>query len=319
MRAPIHLLVFFSALALLGSAAPQDDARAPAPVERPAPDEATLALFEYDREAPLAIEENGVQQFEDYVRVDLSYASPAGGRVPALYFEPMSDGPHAGLLLLHGMPGSRESNDDLGRRYVGTGAIVLAISAPWARPDGPRDDILRFDERDRAEQIQLIQDLRRGVDLLLEMGADPERLGYAGGSYGGAMGGLLAGVEHRVRAYALAVGDGGLLAHFTSPGDPVPPENVSEERWKAWVAMMEPIEPIRFVAHAAPSALLFQNGRTDQLVPAADAEQYQRAGSEPKTIHWYETGHGLTPAMLRDQVNWLAEHIGIDAKGFPGL
>jgi cephalosporin-C deacetylase-like acetyl esterase len=58
---------------------------------------------------------------------------------------------------------------------------------------------VRFDERDRREQIQLIVDLRRAVDLLVARDdVDPDRIGYLGVSYGGAMGGLLAGVEDRV-------------------------------------------------------------------------------------------------------------------------
>jgi hypothetical protein len=79
---------------------------------------------------------------------------------------------------------------------------------------------------------------------------------------------------------------------------------------------MEPIEPIRFVAHAAPSHLLFQNGREDEYVPAVTARVYQEAASEPKTVMWYDTGHGLTPEILRDHVEWLAERIGIDPQGF---
>ena len=33
------------------------------------------------------------------------------------------------------------------------------------------------------------------------------------------MGGLLAGVEDRLRAYVLQVGDGGLVTHMTGPED----------------------------------------------------------------------------------------------------
>lgn len=299
----------------------QDGEEPPKPAGADPPGAATLALFDYDREQSLDVQERGVQSFDGYERIDLTYASPAGGRVPAFLYQPLDEGPHAGLLLMHGMPGSRDSSAPFGAEYVRTGAVVLVISAPWARPDGPREDVLRFTEEDRAEQIQLIQDLRRGVDLLESFPwVDRERIGYVGGSYGGAMGGLLAGVEKRIRAFALAVGDGGLVAHLTGPDDGEgPPEGVGDEQWNAWLAHMRPIEPLRFVALAAPSELLFQNGRTDQLVPAADAEAYHAAASEPKTILWYDGGHGLTAQMRRDQVEWLAARIGIDAERYPGI
>jgi len=281
-------------------------------------DAATLALFDYDREGDLDIEERGVTDYEGYTVADITYASPAGGRVPAYLYEPTGEGPYAGIVMLHGMPGSRADSAMFGPRYTQAGAVVLAISAPWARPDGPRDRILTFTKKDREEQIQLIQDLRRAVDLLQSLPwVDGERLGYVGGSYGGAMGGLLAGVEHRIKAYVLMVGDGGLVAHSTGPDDGEgPPPGVTEEGWERWLAAMQPIEPLRFVSHAAPSRLLFQNGKTDQMVPAATARAYQEAGSEPKTIIWYEGGHGLSPQVLQDNASWLAEHIGIDPSGF---
>jgi len=288
----------------------------PAPSSAPPPiEKEVLALFDYDAEAELEIEEHDWTQEHRYTRADLSYASPEGGRVPAYLFQPEGEGPYAGIVMMHGMPGSRDNALRMAPRYVETGAVVIAISAPWARPDGPREDILRFDARDRDEQVQLIQDLRRAVDFLLALDTvDPERLAYVGGSYGGAMGGLLAGVETRLVAYALAVGDGGLVAHFTGAEDPPPEEQgVGAEKFKKWVELMQPIEPIRFVAHAAPAHLLFQNGRTDQLVPAADAEAYQAAASEPKTILWYDDGHALTPERIEDQMRWLSERIGITA------
>ncbi len=226
-----------------------------------APD--TFALFDYDAERPLDIQEVGSEPFDGYDIIDLTYASPMGGRVPAYLYMPHDEGPKAGMLLMHGMPGDRSNGAPLARQYVEAGAVVLAISAPWARSASPVP--ISFTPQDRANQIQLIQDLRRGVDLLLTFPwVDKERLGYVGISYGGAMGGLLAGVEHRIKAYVLGVGDGGLLAHMTSPGDVVPPAGVSEEQWNRWVSDMDPIEPVRFVAHAAPSELLPERtqGRT---------------------------------------------------------
>jgi hypothetical protein len=47
------------------------------------------------------------------------------------------------------------------------------------------------------------------------------------------------------------------------------------------------------------------------MVSPADALRYQQAGSEPKTIRWYEAGHGLEMAAYRDQAEWLRELIGI--------
>ena len=129
------------------------------------------------------------------------------------------------------------------------------------------------------------------------------------------MGGLLACVEKRIRAYALFVGDGGLVAHFTGPEDRTS-KRLPSTQWESWLAAMRPIEPIRFVGLAAPSDLLFQSGRTDRLVPPRDAETFSAAGSEPKTVLWYDGGHGLSETMQQDQVAWMAERIGIDPERY---
>ena len=74
---------------------------------------------------------------------------------------------------------------------------------------------------------------------------------------------------------------------------------------------MWPIEPVHYVAHAAPTPLLFQNGTLDEAVPPADGLRYQNAGSEPKTMLWYEEGHGISPAAFDDAMVFLHDHIGL--------
>lgn len=282
-----------------------------------APDtcEESLALFAYDSHAPLDIRETRLREDEGVSILDLTYASPKGGRVPATLVVPEGSGPFAGLLYQHGMPATRGTLLPGAVTFARMGAIVLLIDAPFARRPGGLDEPITFTEQDRHEQIQLITDLRRGVDLLLARPeVDPERLAYVGISYGGAMGGLLAGVEHRIKAYVLQVGDGGLVTHVTGPEDRSWWMSKPEQARQDWVAWMWPIEPIHYVRCAAPAALLFQNGTADAAVPPADALRYQEAGSDPKTVRWYEAGHGLPAAAARDQARWLSQAIGITSR-----
>ena len=53
------------------------------------------------------------------------------------------------------------------------------------------------------------------------------------------------------------------------------------------------------------------------MVPYPDAVRYQRAGSEPKEILWYRSGHILPERAWRDQARWFQQRIGIDASVFP--
>ncbi|HBL31272.1 MAG TPA: hypothetical protein DD490_30970 [Acidobacteria bacterium] len=312
-RTPGCLLLAFIATACGADAAPSP---APAPA---ASAQEVRQLFAYDAQAPLDIQVVSTEKMEGYTLQQLTYASPLGGRVPALLLLPEGEGPFPGVLVMHGAPGTARTYLPEAEALARRGAVALAISAPFSRGerlDDPRE-LLHLDERDRADQIQLIVDLRRGVDLLLARpDVAKDRLAYVGRSYGGAQGGLLAGIETRIKAYALVVGDGGLVSHFTGPDDTEGPlQSLPPGQAQRWRELMEPIEPIRWVGHAAPAHLLFQNGRQDNLVPEADGRAYQAAGSEPKTVLWYDAGHQLNEQADRDRHLWLAQVIGLRTTG----
>jgi dienelactone hydrolase len=272
-------------------------------------------VFAYDPGAPLDIREVSSRRDDGVTLIDLTYASPMGGRVPATLVVPDGGGPFAGMLYQHGMPSTREPLIPAAEDYARMGAVVLLIDAPFARRSNGLSAPMTMTEQDRREQIQLIVDLRRGIDLLLSRpDVDPERMAYVGVSYGGAMGGLLAGVEDRLKAYVLEVGDGGLVTHSTGPEDRASWLAMPEDQRRRWVEWMWPIEPIHYVGCSSPAALLFQNGTVDTLVPPADARRYQEAGSEPKTTCWYQAGHPLNATADQDRVAWLSEMTGISVE-----
>jgi uncharacterized protein len=278
-------------------------------------DSLPLALFEYDRAAPLDVRDSPVRTVQGVEVRAVSFASPGGGRATGYLAVPLeASGRLTGIVLLHGMPGSAGQMIPRAVYLARHGAAVLALDAPFARRSGGP---VTLSPQDSAEQVQLVVDLQRAVDVLLARDdVDPARLAYVGGSYGGAMGALFAGVERRLETYVLMVADGGLVSHFTGPDDgPGPPGPVSADQWRRWLAAMRPIEPLRFVPRAAPASLLFQSGRLDQLVPVADAEAVQRAASEPKTVKWYDSGHALPPAAAVDQLVWLHETVGTTPPG----
>jgi dienelactone hydrolase len=278
-------------------------------------DAAALGLFDYDRAAPLDVQEVSSRAERGCTVHDITYASPKGGRVPAYLVVPDGKGSFAGIIVQHGAPGSRDTSLRRAIAYARTGAVVLAISAPFARRNAGPQDIIHLDERDRDEQIQLVVDLRRGVDLLsARPDVDQKRIAYVGGSFGAAIGGLLAGVEHRIKAFALWVGDGGPVSHLKGMGENGPVAHIPPEALEKWVAIMDPIEPIHFIGRAAPAALLLQSARRDQYVPVPSAEAWQKAAGDSNVIKkWYDADHALNDEAFVDQRRWLAEQIGIDA------
>jgi uncharacterized protein len=328
-----RLLVLLLGITSVATACNNNDANqvAPSGATLPPPSGATptaevMRLFRYDRRLPLAITKLGsntgrlpAEALDGITVESITYASPKGGEVPALLVIPNGRGPFPGVIVQHGLPSTKQDFLPVGVDLARTGALAILIDAPFNRPlQGRVRGDISLTPKDRDEQIQLIVDLRRAVDLLIARpDVDQRRLAYVGISYGAAMGGLLAGVEDRIRAYILAVGDGGLVSHFTGPDDPnEPPQPLSAQDWERWLAAMRPIEPINFIGQAAPAALLFQAGTKDQLIPQADARRYQQAASQPKEVRWYKAGHELNCTAREDMMAWLGRHIRINPKRY---
>ena len=316
MKAMLALLTAFVA-ACAGSATGSTAAADSCAVARPdfgaVATDADRAQFAYDAGAPLNLQQT-VQSSKNGVETSvISFNSPDGGSVTGLLFDPVTRSSlRPGIVLMHGMPGTAGNVAAYAQQLAELGAVVIAIDAPFARRAGPS---VRFIAQDRDEQVQLIKDLQRAVDVLrAKVNVDDERIGYVGFSYGGAMGALFVGIERRIRAAALVVGDGGLVSHFTGPEDYTLMAGLSCATRVDWLRAMTPIEPIRFVAHASPTALLLQSGRLDNLVPQADAQALHAAAPQPRTIRWYDAGHALDQQAASDRLDWLHTELGLDAR-----
>jgi uncharacterized protein len=287
---------------------------------QPTPPVASLRLFDYDRRAALEMRRENVASGDSLLeQLTVSYASPDGGRVSGTMLRPRrATGAsardmrrRAGVLVLHGLPGTAASAvQSQGRALARAGAVVLAIDAPWVRRGGLPD----FTPRDSVEQVQLIRDLRRAVDVLLQHEqVDSSRVGFIGGSYGGAMGTLFVAAEPRLAAAVLFVADGGLVSHSTTPeGAPLGPlADLPADARTRWLNAMLPIEPVRFASHITRTPLLLQNGRQDQFVPPPAAAALHAAITSAKTVEWYDSGHGLPRAALDSRVRWLSSKLGL--------
>lgn len=273
-----------------------------------------VEVFAYDRHAPLDVslvplgEEFGVLMF------DVSYASPAGGRVTGRLYVPAQPGPHAGIVYAHGTGAGARTQGPRAVYLARHGAVVLTPDAPYIRRGG---DFPTFTDLDRVEQIQHLQELRRGFDLLLDRkDIDPARLAFIGRSHGGAMGALLVGVEPRLKTAILIVADGGMVAHFTGGGGATELfESQPAEARQKWIEAMSPIEPVRFIHLAPPTSILFQNGRSDDAVAPSLAEALHAAARGDFEVRWYDAGHRLNVQSFVDQLDWLHRRIGMQEPG----
>lgn len=272
--------------------------------------EESRSLFDYDASAPPDVRETGTEMRGGARVIDLTYASPMGGRVPAWLVRPAAEGRHPAAVFLHPGQGDRSTFLDEAVALAERGLVSLLIGAPFTRPE--RQGIARkpFDPvEDRRDQIQTIVDLRRAFDVLAARPeVDAGRLAYVGHSLGATVGGTLAGIERRPRAFVLMAGLPSLTygsAHGDNPVAVAFQTLLTPEEQGAWLRALAPLDAVHYVSRSAPAKLLFQFARRDEFISPWDAEVYVRAAGEPKEVRWYDTDHSFDEQARRDRMEWL--------------
>jgi dienelactone hydrolase len=262
-------------------------------------------LFAYDASAPLAVGESSSRTSGGVRTVELTYASPKGGRVPATLVLPEAEGRHAAVVFQHGGGDARRTDflpeaEELAR----AGIASLLVDAPFNRPRGR--PWLTFDVRDRAAYVQNVVDLRRGIDLLVQRAeVDPARIALVGFSYGGVLAGIVAGVDRRLAAVVVMSGPGRITEPLRREGRR---QGIPARRLARYVAAMRAVDAVPYVGRAK-APLYFQFGRRDTM-PGAWFRAYVAAAPRGARVQWYPAGHELCTCATRDRKAWLLQRLG---------
>jgi len=265
-----------------------------------------LSMFNYDRELPLDVEETGVEHKNGVSVHDIGYAGQANDRTKAYLVTPPGKGPFPGIIFVHPAPGNRATFLDESIMLAQQGAVCLLMDAPWAEGEA-WGRTLGQPESDRQAFIQIAIDIRRAVDLIISRpDVDVNRIGYVGHSLGALFGGVLSGVEKRIKAFVLMAGSGSFtdVAILSMPF-------LQGQALEHYAQAMTLIDPIYTISHAAPSALLFQFGLQDEAFPREKVAGFAEAGSEPKLVKWYDAGHYLNDEARSDRMEWLGTRLGL--------
>jgi len=281
-----------------------------------AQDADALRRFDYDQRAPLDIQEVGVTHRGTVAIHDISYASPKGGRVPSYLVVPKGKGPFAGVIWGHWY----WSNSDVRNRrefldeavwLAEAGVVSLMTDGPIARP-GHVESREPLNEQQIADRVQQIVDMRRGADLLLaRKDVDPKRLAYVGHSYNASVGAFLSGIDRRFRAFVLMAGTLSDEIDLRSEEYRNYREKVGAEKFDAFVAKYAWLDPGKYVAHAAPAAVLLQFATQEKFLTPARVREYAAMVSEPKRFRLYEAPHALNAEARRDRIAFLTEQLGL--------
>lgn len=313
MRRATPLLLATVLLAACGGTSATQQTTAPPPqpppttTKTPPPEQPTGGgLFGYDRATPLQFQDKGAVNPAYPIRVhDISFASPTGRRLAGYLLLPPVKGRKPAVIYMHGSGGNRTQFLAPAGWMAARGAVALTLDSPEVGNTKGIAPGVKGLRQQRDLTVQAVVELRRAIDLLQARGdVDPKRIAFVGWSYGARIGALLAGVDHRIASFDLY--SGGAL----------PPEEYArvapKDLRKAVRSVLSTVDPLRYVAKAAPSALFFQDGTRDKTVPHKALVGLFTASSKPKTVRWYKTGHEPSPQQYRDGLAWLSGRLGLE-------
>jgi cephalosporin-C deacetylase-like acetyl esterase len=285
---------FFTASAPMPTAILTSTVYPAPPTETPMPSTPTplpdfselIHMFDYDKTAPLNVDWQAEEQQGAAVIHRLYYVSVDECKVYALLVAPPGNGPYPAVIYMHMGQGNKEQYLEEAKQLAGHGVVSLLLSSPFVRGCGG--------SQPRIGYIRTVIDIRRGVDLLESIPeVDPVNIGYVGHSFGATWGGVLAGVEPRIKTYVLMAG----YAQVS--------RNDSLE--------VPDLDAILYIGHAKVASFLFQFSTNDNYISEDEALQYYNAAKELKKILWYDSTHaGLQEAGQADRLNWLSEQLGFD-------
>lgn len=261
--------------------------------------------LDYDKNAPLRIDEQEVA-VRDGVRVSrFSYASPKGGRSDGMLVRPVKvNGKTGGIIWTHSSGYFNQLSDAVLMAHDGAVSLLVDPTGGTQSADAARD-----------AEVQTIVDLRRGVDVLAARpDVDPHRIAFVGHSYGAMMGVVTAAVDKRFKAAVFEVGLLGMSIHIRTSPHPWAAGIRKDlgDKLEDFLRVIEPLDATHYVGHLAPTALLFQSAHLDPGVPDADAQNFFDAASQPKQLKWYDTGHEVLDIQaISDRARFLSTQLGL--------
>jgi dienelactone hydrolase len=278
------------------------------------------AHFDYNKNVPIDLQQVSSSRRETVNILEISYASPRGGRVPAYLVMPAGEGPFPAVIFAHWAntehsPKTSNKTEFLDEAvvYAKAGTICLLIDAPFARPGFKEDsDPLGPQEADLASQQ--VVDLRRGVDLLTSRrDVAASRIAYVGHSFDAAAGGILRGVEPRISAYVLMAGNYA-TRDFVNSDEPRMVEfrkKYGEKAVNAYLDKYDWADGIHYVTLPGKAPVLLQMATHDEFGSAASFERQADVVAAPKAVKWYDAKHALNAEARLDRYIWLRKYIGL--------
>jgi dienelactone hydrolase len=254
----------------------------------------------------------------------LTFPSPVTTRhesnntVPCEYYVPKGASKRPAAVVLDILDGalvvSRAQALWLAQHGIPALVVQMAYYGP-RRPKESKERLLSVDvDKSVANITQTVLDCRRAVAWLESRPeVDANKIGLVGTSLGSFVGGVVAGVEPKIKTACLLLGGGGLVDSFNQHPKAGPVlgmlalVGITPDKLKK---MIDPVDPLTYADKLKGKKLLLIAASRDDVVPPVAMKTLWEATGKP-TLVWVDATHVgaalyLLP-MMRDVVKAISE------------
>ncbi|PSR55734.1 hypothetical protein AHMF7605_20615 [Adhaeribacter arboris] len=211
------------------------------------------------------------------------------------------------LIIFQPWPGQGDEFIPEAIKFSQHGFVCISIDGPWQWQG--------FKERSKFFEdypdfiVHSIWATSRSIDYLEKRPeVNPQKVYYVGHSYGATLGGLLVGVEPRIKAAILMAG----LPNIS--------RSMQEDELGFWkkdkekdpalfnqvVQKLSQMEPEVYL-QKSKAKIYHQIAKQDEFVTAKQSREYIEATPEPKQVKYYDTKHTFNQAAATDRFQWLTQ------------
>jgi dienelactone hydrolase len=269
--------------------------------------------FEYNKTVPLDFKVEKTEIQDQILINTINFKNDKSENISAYLLQPKAIGRFPGIIYQHWGEDNKEQFLEEAESMAKKGFICLLVNAPWLRPPHRNRPFL---QNSYTIYTQGVIDLQRGLDFLqTRSNVDTSKIYFVGHSYGAHVGGILAGIEPRIKGFILMSGTASLTELLKNSDDRTIRHlrDSLPEVFSRWRIEMKPLNAENYIKHSRVP-VFFQYALNDEYnVDELEAKKFVGITPQIDLLQFYRSTHTLNKEAEVDRIDWLSQRYQIDA------
>jgi pimeloyl-ACP methyl ester carboxylesterase len=266
-------------------------------------------LFDYDRTQPLRWKSERIQDTANCTVDEASFMATDEHRADLLIIS-KSDNTLTRkpvIIFQHWGGGNKAFFKAEAVAFAEKGFLCISLNAPWHWKT-LADTASLFNTYPKFTRLSVIA-IRRLIDSLARnQGVDRRNIYFIGHSYGATLGGLLAGLEPRIKGGILMAGLPNISKFMMAEKQGVWKKNWDADtvRFLQVAKELSAMEPENSIVNSKWK-IYHQVAEKDEMVKREQSDRFMNKTPKPFTSSSYPAGHLFNSQAMEDRMNWILQ------------